>query len=268
VVGGEAALTAANALRERLLDLASALLKVERGALDLAGGAVRENDGARSLSFAELGGMMHFRQHLLPAGMAANPMVWANVVPAAAYLVANGIQASLIELDPDSGFIKPLRHWVVEDCGRVINPLLAGEQIRGGVVQGLGAALFEECRYDERGQLQNATLADYLVPMAADMPDIVVEHVHTPAPGTLLGANGIGEAGTHRRFCRVPQRGQRCAALPWRRDRRNSVHARAHSARVAARAMKAEVAAGKRLPGARRDSLRSNAKPRCRVNHF
>ena len=118
------------------------------------------------------------------------------MVPKAAYLVANGIQASLIELDPDSGFVRPLRHWVVEDCGRVVNPLLADEQLRGGVVQGLGEALFEECRYDERGQLQNATLADYLVPMAADMPDIVIDHVYTPVAGTLLGAKGLGEAGT------------------------------------------------------------------------
>jgi carbon-monoxide dehydrogenase large subunit len=162
----------------------------------LSESSVREIDGAKSLSLAELGGMMHFRQNLLPPGVDTSPIVTAHVVPSAAYLVANGIQASLVELDPDSGFVKPLRHWVVEDCGRVINPLLADEQLRGGVVQGLGAALFEECRYDERGQLQNATLADYLVPMASDMPDIVIDHVHTPVSGTLLGAKGIGEAGT------------------------------------------------------------------------
>ena len=196
VVGGEAALTAANALRDRLLDIAAAMLIVERDSLALSESSVREKDGTRSLSLADLGGMMHFRQHLLPPGVETSPIVTAHVVPKAAYLVANGIQASLIQLDPDSGFVKPLRHWVVEDCGRVINPLLADEQLRGGVVQGLGEALFEECRYDERGQLQNATLADYLVPMASDMPDIVIDHVHTPVPGTLLGAKGLGEAGT------------------------------------------------------------------------
>jgi len=196
VVGGEAALQAANALRDRLLEIAAALLKVERGALALSGGMVRETSGARTLSLAELGDMMHFRQNLLPPGVDTSPMVTSHSVPRAAYLMANGIQASLVHLDPDSGFVKPLRHWVVEDCGRVINPLLADEQIRGGVIQGLGAALFEECRYDERGQLQNATLADYLVPMASDMPDIVVEHVCTEVRGTLLGAKGLGEAGT------------------------------------------------------------------------
>src|SRR5215475_1469445 len=90
-----------------------------------------------------------------------------HYVPRAwAFAFTNGIQASWLEVDPDSGFITLLKHWCVEDCGTVINPQLVDEQIRGGVVQGIGAALFEHCRYDERGQLQNGTMADYLVPMA------------------------------------------------------------------------------------------------------
>jgi carbon-monoxide dehydrogenase large subunit len=89
-----------------------------------------------------------------------------------------------------------LKHWVVEDCGRIINPMLVDEQIRGGVVQGLGAALFEECLYNESGQLMNGSMADYLVPMACEMPDIVLAHVETPTLDTELGAKGCGEAGT------------------------------------------------------------------------
>jgi carbon-monoxide dehydrogenase large subunit len=112
------------------------------------------------------------------------------------YLLANGVQASLLELDPQTGFFRLLKHWIVEDCGRVVNPLLADEQLRGGVVQGLGAALYEESLYDEGAQLLNGSMADYLVPMAGEMPDIVIGHVETPVAGTLLGAKGIGEAGT------------------------------------------------------------------------
>ena len=85
---------------------------------------------------------------------------------------------------------------MVEDCGRIINPLLVEEQIRGGVVQGLGAALFEECRYNDAGQLTNGSLVDYLVPMAVEMPDIVIGHMETPTRDTELGAKGCGEAGT------------------------------------------------------------------------
>jgi hypothetical protein len=91
--------------------------------------------------------------------------------------------------------VKLLKHWVVEDCGQVINPLLADEQIRGGVVQGIGAALYEECLYDERASSQRL---DGRLPGAdgGEMPDIVVAHVETPVAGTALGVKGIGEAGT------------------------------------------------------------------------
>jgi len=70
------------------------------------------------------------------------------------------------------------------------------EQIRGGVVQGIGGALFEECLYSEDGQMLNANMADYLVPMAAEMPDITVAHIETPTSTSALGAKGAGEAGT------------------------------------------------------------------------
>jgi aerobic carbon-monoxide dehydrogenase large subunit len=77
-----------------------------------------------------------------------------------------------------------------------VNPLLVDEQIRGGVVQGIGAALFEECLYDAEGNLLNGTMADYLVPMACEMPDIEVAHLCTPTAESALGAKGAGEAGT------------------------------------------------------------------------
>jgi aerobic carbon-monoxide dehydrogenase large subunit len=112
------------------------------------------------------------------------------------FAFTNGIQASWLEVDVNTGFVKLLDHWVVEDCGTVINPQLVDEQIRGGVVQGIGAALFEHCVYDERGQLLNGTMADYLVPMAPEMPDIDIGHVVTPTADSELGAKGAGEAGT------------------------------------------------------------------------
>jgi carbon-monoxide dehydrogenase large subunit len=112
------------------------------------------------------------------------------------FAFTNGAQASLLEVDTETGFIRLLRHWVVEDCGTVLNPLLVDEQIRGGVVQGLGAALFEHCLYDEQGQMLNANMADYLVPMAGEMPDIDVAHLCTPTADSALGAKGAGEAGT------------------------------------------------------------------------
>jgi carbon-monoxide dehydrogenase large subunit len=92
--------------------------------------------------------------------------------------------------------VKLLKHWCVEDCGRIINPLLVDEQVRGGIVQGIGGALYEHCVYSPEGQLMIGSMADYLVPMAAEMPDMEVGHIETPTKESLLGAKGAGEAGT------------------------------------------------------------------------
>ena len=133
----------------------------------------------------------------LPAGIQAELVATRHYVPRQyAFAFTNGIQASYLEVDTDSGFVKLLKHWCVEDCGTVINPQLVDEQVRGGVVQGLGGALFEQCLYDDRGQMLNGNMADYLVPMAMEMPDIEVGHVVTPTADSELGAKGAGEAGT------------------------------------------------------------------------
>ena len=84
----------------------------------------------------------------------------------------------------------------MEDCGTIINPQLVDEQIRGGVVQGLGGVLLEKCLYDDGGQMLNGNMADYLVPMASEMPDIECGHVVSPTADGELGAKGAGEAGT------------------------------------------------------------------------
>jgi carbon-monoxide dehydrogenase large subunit len=194
-IGGEAALASSEVLAERILGAAAAMLEVSVADLELRDGAARLRGTDRAVSFAEIGALMHYAQHKLPAGVVAEPVVTTHYTPQRPYFIANGMQASLVEVDPDSGFVTLLDHWIVEDCGRVINPLLADEQLRGGVVQGIGAALFEECRYDERAQLLSASMADYLVPMAGEMPDIVVGHVETPVADTRLGGKGVGEAG-------------------------------------------------------------------------
>ncbi len=108
----------------------------------------------------------------------------------------------------ETGFVRLLRHWCVEDCGTVINPQLVDEQIRGGVVQGIGGALFEHCVYDAAGNMLSGSLADYLVPMAAEMPDIWVGHVEAPTRESELGAKGAGEAGTAGAPARNPERHQ------------------------------------------------------------
>ncbi|THD63223.1 MAG: xanthine dehydrogenase family protein molybdopterin-binding subunit [Bradyrhizobium sp.] len=197
-IGGEAALQAAKILRRNILDVAAAILQTSPGELDLAGNAVvNAGDGAPRIELNELARVVYFRPDTLPPGIQPELMATRHFVPREyPFAFTNGVQASWLEVDPDTGIVRLLKHWVVEDCGTLINPQLVDEQIRGGVVQGLGAALFEKCVYDERGQLTNANMADYLVPMSGEMPDIDVGHVVSPTSETELGAKGAGEAGT------------------------------------------------------------------------
>jgi carbon-monoxide dehydrogenase large subunit len=197
-IGGEAGWQAAKALRAQVLAVAGSILQAKPESLDIRGGVVVDGaSGTERIGLDEVARVAYFRPDTLPPGFQAELMATRHYVPRAwPFAFTNGIQASWLEVDPDSGFIALLKHWCVEDCGTVINPQLVDEQIRGGVVQGIGAALFEHCRYDERGQLLNGNMADYLVPMAAEMPDIEVGHVVSPTADSELGAKGAGEAGT------------------------------------------------------------------------
>ncbi|UGY16125.1 xanthine dehydrogenase family protein molybdopterin-binding subunit [Bradyrhizobium septentrionale] len=197
-IGGEAALQAAKALRKNILDVAAAILQSTPTGLDIVNNSiVNADDGAPRIELNELARIVYFRPDTLPPGIQPELMATRHFVPRQyPFAFTNGVQASWLEVDTETGFVTLLKHWVVEDCGTIINPQLVDEQIRGGVVQGLGAALFEKCIYDERGQLTNANMADYLVPMSGEMPDIEIGHVVSPTLESELGAKGAGEAGT------------------------------------------------------------------------
>jgi aerobic carbon-monoxide dehydrogenase large subunit len=153
--------------------------------------------GLAQMSVADVAAVAFFRSHLiLLVELPPLEIVESYAPRDTPYIAANGIQAAHVEVDPNLGTIRVLDFWVAEDCGRVINPLLVDEQIRGGVVQGIGSALYEQCIYGREGQLENGSLMDYLVPMAGEMPDIHIAHVETPTPVTRLGSRGVGEAGT------------------------------------------------------------------------
>lgn len=197
-IGGEAVLLAGQALRANILKLAAVMLKRSADGLAIRRGQVVDRETEEKLlPFAELGRVAYYRSDTLPRDFTPELMVTRHYAQREyPFIFTNGVQASYVEVDPDTGFVRLLKHWVVEDCGRVINPQLVDEQMRGAIVQGLGGALLEECLYDEHGILLNATLADYLLPMSAEMPDILVGHVQTPTRSSQLGAKGAGEAGT------------------------------------------------------------------------
>jgi carbon-monoxide dehydrogenase large subunit len=103
---------------------------------------------------------------------------------------------AVVEIDRATCAVRVLRYLVVEDCGRIINPMIVDGQAIGGVAQGIGAALLEELVYADDGQLLTGTLMDYLVPTATELPFVEVHHVERPSPTTLGGFKGVGEGGT------------------------------------------------------------------------
>ena len=197
-IGGEAVLLAGRALRSNILDVAAVVLKLGKSELDIVdNGIVNRLTLEAKMPLAELGRIAHFRPDTLPPDFQAELAVTRHYTPRQyGFSFTNGIQASWVEVDVETGFVRLLKHWCVEDSGTVINPMLVDEQLRGGIVQGIGAALYEECLYGPDGQLLNGNMADYLVPMAGEMPDIVCAHVETPTRQSQLGAKGVGEAGT------------------------------------------------------------------------
>ncbi len=107
-----------------------------------------------------------------------------------------GTHIAVVEVDRETGDVEFLRYIAVDDCGKVINPLLVDGQVHGGIVQSIGQAMFEEVVYNEDGQLITGTLMDYAVPRASHIPNFELDRTETPSPVNPLGVKGVGEAGT------------------------------------------------------------------------
>ncbi len=197
-IGGEAVYLAAEALKDQVLDVAGVMLQSKPEDLNIDNGHVVDHvSKEKRMSLSDLARTVYYRGNELPSDMSPELIATRHFrVTDTPFVFTNGAMAAHVELDIETGIVKILNFWAVEDCGRVINPMLVDEQIRGGVVQGIGHALYEECLYSDDGQLLNTTLADYLVPMAAEMPEIHVGHIETPTKTSVLGAKGAGEAGT------------------------------------------------------------------------
>jgi carbon-monoxide dehydrogenase large subunit len=107
-----------------------------------------------------------------------------------------GAHVAVVEVDTETGRVRPVRHVAVDDCGRIINPLLVTGQQHGGIAQGMAQALYEGVAYDEDGNPLTANLMDYAMPSAAELPSFEASNTETPTPLNPLGAKGIGESGT------------------------------------------------------------------------
>jgi aerobic carbon-monoxide dehydrogenase large subunit len=184
--GGASLDVAAKKLADNLKVLAGEALEASAGDLEISGGAVRVAGTDRAISFAALA-QRSDAVHYLTAADAFGP-------PQATY--PNGTHVAEVEIDPSTGDTRIVNYVVVDDFGATLNPLLLAGQVHGGTVQGIGQALMERTVYDpDSGQLLSASLLDYAVPRADDVPAIVFETRNVPCRHNPLGVKGAGEAG-------------------------------------------------------------------------
>jgi carbon-monoxide dehydrogenase large subunit len=194
VLAGTAIVGAGEEVRRKLIESAAALLEAAPGDLETAGGRVFVRGMPdRSVTFARI------IQATLPtfAGPGvAEPGFEASSYPSVPTVTyASAAHVAMVEVDTETGAVTLLRYVVAHDCGRVVNPMIVDGQIHGGVAQGVGGGLFEDIVYDDTGQLLTATLMDYHVPRADELPPIETVHMEFPSPRNPLGVKGLGEGG-------------------------------------------------------------------------
>jgi carbon-monoxide dehydrogenase large subunit len=196
IMAGNAVSQAARKLREKVLKVAAAVLGVDASVLQLSQGEAHSLDFSHRISLARLSMLMKgVPGYTLP--LVDDPGLEETVhFHCDAQTYAGACHVCEVEVDPEIGHIEVQRYLAVQDSGNIINPQLAEGQVVGGVVHGLGNALFEHMAYDEQGQPLNTTFGDYLLPTAPEVPPIQV--IFAPSPTTLneLGIKGVGECST------------------------------------------------------------------------
>ena len=185
VSAGGAVSAAGVTIRERLMDDAAERLEASQADLEITGGAVRVvGSPDASVPISELVGAAPERYRF--SAMFDPPQ---TVYPYATH-------ACVVVVDDETGAVEVVRYVIAEDCGRIINPMIVEGQVHGAVAQGIGGALYEAHDYDQEGQLRTASLLDYVIPGATEIPQLELVHLELPTPATESGVKGVGEGGT------------------------------------------------------------------------
>lgn len=194
VVVGGAVIQAAEVLRLRVLAAAGALLDQDASELEIVQGGVGKRDRDECvLTLRQVAEAVYFRPDFRDSLEEPEFSVTRFHDPKATY--SNGCIVCVVEVDSGTGKVRVDLVVAVEDCGTMLNPLVVDGQIRGAVAQGIGAALLEQCDFDENGEPHRNTLFHYLLPTAVEVPAIEIDHCSSPSPYTPDGVKGMGEAG-------------------------------------------------------------------------
>jgi carbon-monoxide dehydrogenase large subunit len=197
VVSGGALVLAARRVREKITTIAGHMLEAAPQDLTIENGtiAVRGAPG-RTLRVADVANLAY-----RPAGGTLPPGVDPALEATQYYdpppaTFSNGTHVAVVAVDPETGQVEIVRHVIVEDCGRMVNPMIVDGQTHGAVAQGIGNALYEDFAYDDSGQPLTTSFMDYLIPGAMEMPPMDVIHVETPPAVSVSGFKGMAEGGT------------------------------------------------------------------------
>jgi aerobic carbon-monoxide dehydrogenase large subunit len=194
-VGGESVARAAQKVQDKAKRIVAHLLEAAPGDIEVSGDtfAVRGSPD-KGMALAEVSAAAYIPENL-PDGMEPG-LEETTFYDPENFVYPFGAHACVVDVDAETGQVDIARYVAVDDCGPAINPMLIEGQIHGGVVHGIGQALYERIHYDENGQLVTGTFVDYCLPSAADVPNIETDRTETPSPTNSLGVKGVGEAGT------------------------------------------------------------------------
>ncbi|MBV8372988.1 MAG: molybdopterin-dependent oxidoreductase, partial [Candidatus Eremiobacteraeota bacterium] len=194
-VGGAALKLAIETIQAKAVKIAAHQWEANPDDVEYRNGKIGvKGDPSKSMTTAEAG-FAAFMGDKLPPGMEPGLDATKRFEPPN-FVFPFGTHVCVVEVDPQTGGVEIVKYLAVDDCGRVINPLLVEGQIHGGIAQGVAQALFEEVVYDDNGQLLTGTLTDYALPRAAHLPNFELQGTTTPTNVNPLGVKGVGEAGT------------------------------------------------------------------------
>jgi carbon-monoxide dehydrogenase large subunit len=194
VISGGATMLAARKIREKLLAIAGHVLEAAPEDIMLEDGSAKVLGTDRTVAIAALARAAYHETHRFNGDITPGLSESAHYDPPGTF--SNACHVAIVEVDAETGSVKIEKFLAVEDAGRIINPMIAEGQVHGGIAQGIGNALFEEIVYDTLGNIQTATLADYLPPTSGEIPPIELHHIESPAASSVTGAKGLGEGGT------------------------------------------------------------------------
>jgi aerobic carbon-monoxide dehydrogenase large subunit len=208
IAGVGAVMMACDAVKRKIAKIASSRLGISEGEIVFENGRIGSLNSDAKMSIPEIAEIAYKKIHLLPAGLKPGIDESAYYVSPNAKFIPDekgrlnlypsytgGAYAVVVEVDAETGKVSIVKQVFVSDCGNIINPLMLDGQHQGGLVQGIGGAMFEDLVYDSEGQLLSSTFMDYLIPSSMEVPDSTIVHMMTPSPLTRGGFKGGAEGG-------------------------------------------------------------------------